>query len=97
MFYEHSVENYKNIFQLEKYKNKVHAHIQHSVGTDLSVSTVVENAAAGAAMAALPSQMVASTSSTAARPVRGASGRTIARLRSAEMASSVKTEQETER
>ena len=70
---------------------------QISVGTDLSVSTVVENAAAGAAMAALPSQMVASTSSTAARPVRGASGRTIARLRSAEMASSVKTEQETER
>ena len=68
-----------------------------SVGTDLSVSTVVENAAAGAAMAALPSQIVASTSSTAARPVRGANGRTIARLRSAEMASSVKTEQETER
>ena len=89
---------YSMLFYMKIFFNlreNVQAHI--SVGTDLSVSTVVENAAAGAAMAALPSQMVASTSSTAARPVRGARGRTIARLRSAEMASSVKTEQETER
>ena len=92
MFYSMLFEYMKIFFN---FWENVQAHI--SVGTDLSVSTVVENAAAGAAMAALPSQMVASTSSTAARPVRGASGRTIARLRSAEMASSVKTEQETER
>ena len=92
MFYSMLFKYMKIFFNLWE---NVQAHI--SVGTDLSVSTVVENAAAGAAMAALPSQMVASTSSTAARPVRGASGRTIARLRSAEMASSVKTEQETER
>ena len=97
MFYGHSVENYENIFNLRNIRIKYIHTFNISVGTDLSVSTVVENAAAGAAMAALPSQMVASTSSTAARPVRGASGRTIARLRSAEMASSVKTEQETER
>lgn len=92
-----ALKTMKIFFNLRNIRIKYIHTFNISVGTDLSVSTVVENAAAGAAMAALPSQMVASTSSTAARPVRGASGRTIARLRSAEMASSVKTEQETER
>ena len=65
--------------------------------TDLTAGTVAENLAAGEARAALPTQMRTMVRMTRARPVLGARGRTIAFLRSTEMASSVNTELETER
>ena len=59
------------------------------------VGTRVENTAAGEARTALVVQMVTRLSITQVRPVLGARGRTIAFLRSTEMASSVNTELET--
>ena len=61
------------------------------------VGTRVENTAAGEARTALVVQMAARLTITQVRPVLGASGRTIAFLRSILMASRVKTEQETVR
>ena len=61
------------------------------------MGTRVEKTAAGEARAALVSQMASRLTITQVRPVLGASGLTIAFLRSMLMARRVKTEQDTVR